>query len=185
MKKRIITFVCAVLLLASVPFIVACSGDDDALLEGSSSTDTEDVGSDFKEYVSDETINRFINEYNNQYDPDVVEFSDLRDGNSCELDKYYVEIKKNNAFEVVINATTDNPKMDGTKDLLLKVLSILDPEIKKADFEVEYEKILSEDYMKENVEFGKVLLTYVPTKKISNGQSLGHVTVSTESYEKE
>lgn len=183
MKKRIVAITSIILLLALAMLVVAC-GDEGSVSEQNASSQQEEPRAEpeLTQYVSDDTVNRFINEYNDLYDPDITDISERSIGYGCDLNGYLIELSSTDGLEIVVNATADKPEMGGTQEVLEQIVPIVDPSLSLEEFDGTYESILSEDYLKENVELGKIKLTYAPTKDLSGGRSLGHVTVKVDSY---
>lgn len=183
MKKRIVAIISIIMILALAMLTVAC-GDEGSVSEQNASSQQEESAAEpeLTQYVSDDTINRFINEYNDLYDPDIADISERSIGYGCDINGYFIEITSTDGLEIVVNATADKPEMADTQEVLEQIVSIVDSSLSLDDFDATYESILSEDYLKENVELGNIKLTYAPTKDLSGGRSLGHVTVKVDSY---
>ena len=184
MNKQRIAFLLSCILVMLM--FAGCGGSTTEQEPGQDNAEPEIVY-----FESDELVNQFIGDINDNTDYTV---EDISKGNIvtkciCRInDCYSTIIDTTDAvaeynIEVSVdggNNQEDTDKMIDTSKVLMKVL---DPSLTDDTIDSIISDLLAENYLKEDVEVGEnIKITFVPFKELSNGVSTSRIDIHSYTY---
>ncbi|MCR5799213.1 MAG: hypothetical protein K6G69_03980 [Lachnospiraceae bacterium] len=134
------------------------------------STETTEV------YAEDEVVNQFILDYSALT---KSEFTDIEKGNICTKYHaysygYYCELlhaSNTDKINVTINETNENVEdgVAGMRDIFHDVVKTIDHSLSDDEVYTYFDRLVSDNYLKEGDKLGTVSVTFVPDTKNSRG----------------
>lgn len=127
-------------------------------------------------------INQFLQAYNATSSSPI---EDIRPGNTSK--KFYghtygryteILYGADGALHITVSADKDYPSMGDLQEAFCDIATCLDSALSSDEVLTAYDALLAEDHLAEDVELGILKVTWVPTKELSSGTSVGHLEIS-------
>ena len=162
------------------------SGNSQGSETGGNLTETDDSSL----YAEDIVVNRFITEFNNTYDDDIVEISkgNIRTKYFGKIRDTRIEMINANdagakAFSVTIYGGREVSDRDAMFAAFKEVVKILEPLLSDDAITGAIDELIAGDSLTENYQLGSTMLvTYVPTKELSSGKNACRVDILAYDY---
>lgn len=177
----------------TAPASSAVTETEQPMVENNQSSESPDNTNDANspsQYAEDAVVNRFITEFNNTYDDDIV---DISKGNI--RTKYYGYIRDtrieminaNDAAAEAFSISVYGGKEESDRDAMFasfrEIAKILEPSLSDDAISAAINELVTGNVMVEKYQLGStMLITYVPTKELSYGKNDCRVDILAYDY---
>ncbi len=181
MKKTILLILSIIIVILLTSCSFSTSNNDASIVEDND-TVTNSTNSSLKDkseetiYASDEVINRFISDFNNN---SQTKMTNIRQGNirtkylASANDCYVEMINSSNGLYISVNGGTTEESKQKMFSVVIEMVRILEPSLSNEEIDGIITKISNEKYMvkNQNISQNVVIETYVPIVELSYGKS--------------